>query len=135
MRGDLAVGIRMSDIIEILHNRLVGRVARVGVGNPIRGDDGAGPHVIARLEGRRSALLIDAGEVPENYVGKIAAWRPDVVCVIDAASLRCARCVRPTDARSAWEADGPPSHVLDGPGLTSIPKSTCAELTLIKQVL
>jgi len=77
----------MSDIIEILQNRLVGRVALVGVGNPIRGDDGAGPHVIARLEGRTSALLIDAGEVPENYVGRIAEWRPDVVCVIDAASL------------------------------------------------
>lgn len=77
----------MSDIIQILQNRLVGRVAIVGVGNPMRGDDGAGPHVVARLEGRTSAMLVDAGEVPENFVGKIAAWKPDVVCVIDAAAI------------------------------------------------
>lgn len=77
----------MTDIIEILQDRLVGRVAIVGVGNPMRGDDGAGPHIVARLEGRTSALLVDAGEVPENYVGKIAAWKPDVVCVIDAAMI------------------------------------------------
>jgi len=77
----------MPDIIEILQNRLVGRVAIVGVGNPMRGDDGAGPHIVARLEGRTEALLVDAGEVPEDYVDKIAGHKPDVVCVIGAASL------------------------------------------------
>lgn len=77
----------MPNIIEILHNRLVGRVAIVGVGNPTRGDDGAGPHVVARLEGRVEALLVDAGEAPQEHVDKIAAFKPDVVCIIGAASI------------------------------------------------
>ena len=77
----------MPNIIEILHNRLVGRVAIVGVGNPMRGDDGVGPHVVARLEGRVAALLIDAGESPKEHVDRIAAFKPDVVCIIVATSI------------------------------------------------
>lgn len=77
----------MPDIIDILHNRLVGRVAILGVGNPVRGDDGVGPHVVARLVGRTGAKLVDAGETPEREAAEITAWKPDVVLVVGAASI------------------------------------------------
>ena len=71
-----------------------GKVAIVGIGNVMRGDDGAGPELIARLkDGRRTTsddklLLIDAGEVPENYLSKIIEFNPDTILLIDAVDLQ-----------------------------------------------
>lgn len=69
---------------EELERRLKGRVALVGVGNAMWADDGAGPALIHRLEGKLPALLVDGGEVPEHYWGTIVAYRPQAVIVIDA---------------------------------------------------
>jgi hydrogenase maturation protease HycI len=69
---------------EELERRLRGRVAVVGVGNPMWGDDGAGPALILRLAGKVPALLVDGGEAPESYWGTIAAYRPEAVLVVDA---------------------------------------------------
>jgi hydrogenase 3 maturation protease len=71
---------------EELGRRLQGKVALLGVGNPLWGDDGAGPALIRRLDGRVPALLVDAGESPESYWGKIVAYRPQAVLVVDAVS-------------------------------------------------
>jgi hydrogenase maturation protease len=63
-------------------------VALVGVGNALLGDDGAGPALIhrmkGRLEGRSPAFLVDGGEAPETYWGRITAYQPHAVLVIDA---------------------------------------------------
>lgn len=75
-------------MIDFLQTRLSGkRVAILGIGNPLRGDDAFGPHLIDRLQGKINAILINAGSVPENYVGKIVALQPEVVIIVDVADF------------------------------------------------
>ena len=84
------------------------RVAVVGVGNEMNGDDGAGVRVVRALAQRLRAtpgvLLIDGGVAPENYTGTLRRFRPDLVVEIDAAELGAA------PGTAAWldwrEADG-----------------------------
>lgn len=79
----------------VLRERLHGRVAVLGVGNPLRGDDAVGS-CIARLMLQTlnvrgvsldNAVVIDAEDIPESYLGPIISARPDVVLIIDAAEL------------------------------------------------
>ncbi|MCJ7440582.1 MAG: hydrogenase 3 maturation endopeptidase HyCI [Thermoanaerobaculaceae bacterium] len=72
---------------EELARRLSGRVVVVGVGNPLRGDDAAGCLVARRLQGTPGVRVVEAEEVPESFVGDIAAARPDVVALVDAVDL------------------------------------------------
>lgn len=75
-------------MLEIIRQRLAGKkVVILGVGNSLRGDDGAGPSLIAHIQGKVDASLIDAGDVPENYLGPIIAMKPEVVVIADAADL------------------------------------------------
>jgi len=72
------------------------RVAVVGVGNPIRGDDAAGTYTAELLrtlsrrnphgcgEAHGSLLCIPAGAVPENYLWPVIRFRPSHVVVVDA---------------------------------------------------
>ncbi len=71
-------------IRELLTNRLSGKVIILGVGNTLRGDDGVGPYLIEQLEGQVDASLLDCGDIPENFLGKIAAQQPDSILIIDA---------------------------------------------------
>lgn len=64
------------------------RLAVVGIGQRLRGDDGAGPAVVGRLAGLppdAALLRLDAGHAPENCLGPIIRFRPDVILLIDAA--------------------------------------------------
>jgi hydrogenase 3 maturation protease len=67
-------------------NKLRGSSALIlGIGNTLKGDDGAGPLVCQRLEAAKiSAGLIDAGTVPENYIHRIIKIAPRTLIVIDA---------------------------------------------------
>jgi len=76
------------ELEDSLRERLRGKVLLVGIGNPMRGDDGVGPQIIAMLEGRIKAELLDAGEVPENYVGRILGTQADTIVFLDAADFR-----------------------------------------------
>lgn len=58
----------------------------VGVGNRLKGDDGAGPAVIDALRGRCGLALLDAGIAPENHIGVIAATNPASVVFVDAVA-------------------------------------------------
>ncbi len=60
-------------MLKTLSERLKGRVFLVGIGNTLRSDDAAGPELIERLEEKVGADLLDAGEVPESYLGRIDA--------------------------------------------------------------
>jgi len=67
------------------------RVAIVGVGNVARGDDAAGALAARALLSGRSplpekALVIDAGEVPENFTGVVRVFAPDLVVIVDSAA-------------------------------------------------
>jgi len=71
-----------------LKNRLQGKVLIVGIGNPLRGDDGVGPEIIKRLNNPLPRLLLfDVGETPENYLGKIVKQKPDTMVLIDAVDF------------------------------------------------
>lgn len=70
-----------------LSKRLKGRVFLVGIGNVLRGDDATGPVLVERLAGKVEADLLDAGEVPESYLGRITGRRPDTIILVDAADM------------------------------------------------
>ncbi len=67
--------------------RFHGTVVVVGVGNPDCGDDGAGCAVARCLRGAPGLHVIEAEEVPESFIGEIAASGPDVVVLVDAVEL------------------------------------------------
>ncbi|MCW4019882.1 MAG: hydrogenase 3 maturation endopeptidase HyCI [Candidatus Bathyarchaeota archaeon] len=65
------------------------RLAVLGIGNPLRGDDAIGVEVLKRLEGKvsESVGLYDCEMVPENFLSEIELFRPTHVLLIDAAQL------------------------------------------------
>ena len=63
------------------------RTLILGVGNPLQGDDAFGPILVDFLQGRVEATLINAGEVPENYLSAIKAAQPEVVLIVVAIEL------------------------------------------------
>ena len=73
-----------------LWRRLKGRVQLIGAGNTLRGDDGAGPALLERLEGKVNASLLDVGEVPESYFGRILDAKTDTIVFLDAANFGAA---------------------------------------------
>jgi len=71
-----------------LKNRLQGKISILGIGNRLRGDDGIGPEIIKRVNKPLSSLvLLDVGETPENYLGKIIREKPNTVVLIDAVDF------------------------------------------------
>jgi hydrogenase 3 maturation protease len=67
------------------------RVAILGVGQELRGDDALGLVAVRRmaqaLPNPAELLLIEAGPVPENFCDPLVRFQPDLVLVIDAASM------------------------------------------------
>jgi hydrogenase 3 maturation protease len=66
------------------------RVAVIGVGNVGRGDDAAGALVARKLLAGhvalpKTALVIDAGDVPENFTGVVRSFKPDLAVIVDSA--------------------------------------------------
>ncbi|MBN2147581.1 MAG: hydrogenase maturation protease [Anaerolineales bacterium] len=75
-----------------MREELVGRICGkraviLGVGNPMRGDDGVGPALVDMLQGRVDAVLIDGGEVPENFLNSLRAAQPQVVMIVNAIEM------------------------------------------------
>ena len=65
------------------------RLAVLGIGNPLRGDDAVGLRVIQNLLGKvpEDVLLLECEMVPENYLSKIERFKPTHVLMVDAAQL------------------------------------------------
>ncbi len=65
------------------------KVAIVGVGNRLRGDDAVGSVVAEALMSCASeqVLVIDAETVPENYLGTLLRERPELVLFVDAVDF------------------------------------------------
>lgn len=67
------------------------RVAVVGVGHELNGDDAAGIAVARSLAGlpapHNRLLVIDAGPAPENTTGLLRRFGPDLVLLVDAAQM------------------------------------------------
>jgi hydrogenase 3 maturation protease len=71
----------------VFHTIIRGKVVIVGIGNPLRGDDGFGPALIERLQGKVSWVCITAGCAPENYIGRIVREKPDTILLVDIVHL------------------------------------------------
>lgn len=75
-------------LITDIKSRIKGRVAIVGIGNIIRGDDGLGPKMIEMLKtSSLKAALFDCGTAPENYIFPILSSSADTIIFIDAADF------------------------------------------------
>jgi hydrogenase maturation protease HycI len=75
-------------MLDALAQRLRGkRTVILGVGNLLQGDDAIGPNLVDLLHGRVDATLINAGEVPENFLSSIRAAQPEVVLIVVALEL------------------------------------------------
>lgn len=66
---------------------LRGKTVIVGIGNPLRGDDGFGPALVEQLQGTVGWICIDAGSAPENFAGRIVKEEPDTILLVDVAHL------------------------------------------------
>ncbi len=86
-----------------------GTVVFMGIGNILKGDDGLGPELILRLA-ENGHLTVDAGTVPESYVGSVKKLNPDTVIIVDAVHLdKSAGTVELLDR----------DEILDGTGFTT----------------
>jgi hydrogenase 3 maturation protease len=65
------------------------KLAVLGIGNPLRGDDALGLMVLKLLRGRvpKSVRLIDCRVMPENFTGEVRRFKPSHVLLVDAASF------------------------------------------------
>jgi len=65
------------------------RVVLMGVGNPMRGDDGVGVAIIQRLQESDlpGVLLLNTETVPESFIGKVESYQPTHVLLLDAANF------------------------------------------------
>jgi hydrogenase 3 maturation protease len=92
------------------------RIAIVGVGNELRGDDAVGVHLVRALEScselGSNLQLIDAGSAPENITGLLRRFHPSLVMIFDAARMGE---VPGTACWLEWEmvaSTGPTTHTL-----------------------
>ena len=67
------------------------RLAVLGVGNRMLGDDGAGMMAAERLSKAklsRNVMVVKGGVAPENFTGKIVGFKPTHLLIVDAAVFR-----------------------------------------------
>jgi len=86
--NDVALdGAENMDLREQLLSAAQGNVVVMGIGNPCRGDDAAGSRVAREIAERPGVRVIDAQDVPEDYLSKVEACQPDTVVLIDSVDL------------------------------------------------
>lgn len=61
--------------------------ALIAIGNPLRGDDGVGPALAARLAGLPGLFVLDAGDRPEDAVGALPEGPFGWIVLADAADF------------------------------------------------
>ncbi|MHC4722115.1 MAG: hydrogenase 3 maturation endopeptidase HyCI [Planctomycetota bacterium] len=72
------------EVLEQLSKLRGSKTVILGIGNSLKGDDGAGPLICRQLQDAEiSADVIDAGTVPENYIQPIIKKAPRNLLVID----------------------------------------------------
>lgn len=73
--------------VESLRSVLAEKTILVGIGNPLRGDDGVGPYIVelVRRHGVSPRLeFLNVEDAPENFVFRIAAGEAANVVFVDA---------------------------------------------------
>lgn len=74
----------LSQLKKVLEGK---KVAILGVGNPLMGDDGVGSWVAGELQGKVRVPVFVGEEVPENYLYDIISEEPEYLLVIDAVDF------------------------------------------------
>lgn len=74
----------LAKLKDLLQNE---RVALLGVGNPLMGDDGVGCWIAEELRGKVKVRVFVGEDVPENYLYDIAKEEPRYLLVIDAVDF------------------------------------------------
>lgn len=68
------------------------KLALIGIGNELNGDDAAGVEVLRRLRNaipeKSNLMLIEAGPAPESFTGPLRRFSPDWVVLVDAAQMQ-----------------------------------------------
>ena len=91
----------MVEKISNLGEQLKGRILLLGIGNTLKGDDGVGPLLAAKLKGKIDAEVIDCGTAPENYTASIRRKEPGTIVIIDVVDLK----LKPGSVRIVDPAD------------------------------
>lgn len=69
-----------------------GKIAILGIGNEIKGDDGLGPAIAKKLSklftNNEDITIFDGGTVPENYTGSIRKENPSYIILVDAVEMK-----------------------------------------------
>ncbi len=76
------------DLREQLSDAMRGNVVVMGIGNPCRGDDAAGSCVVQQIRAAPGVHVLDAQEVPENYLCQAGDQRPATIVLIDSVNLQ-----------------------------------------------
>ena len=71
-------------LLQLLKKLRCSKTLIVGIGNTLKGDDGAGSVVCEKLAGKICAEVIDAGTVPENFIHPIIKKAPQNLLIVDA---------------------------------------------------
>lgn len=79
---------RISTVLDELRSKLNGKTIILGIGNTLKRDDGMGPKVVERIQGRIKIPVIDCGEAPENHTNSIRLKKPDTIIMIDAVDMK-----------------------------------------------
>jgi len=66
-----------------------GKIVIMGIGNQMRRDDFVGMSVVRKLKrtASRNIHLVEAGEVPESYLGLVEEVQPTHILMVDAADM------------------------------------------------
>ncbi len=83
----------MSELCDFLFEKLANakKLAVLGVGSTLRGDDAAGILIVERLmeafpqEAYPNLILCAGGTAPENFSGNLRLFAPDHLLIVDAA--------------------------------------------------
>lgn len=109
--GENRAGIRtVEHLVEHLREYVSDSMAIVCVGNELRGDDGAALAVANSLAGTVPWNLYDTQGVPESFLMKIAANKPDPVILVDALDFGAEPGAIELIESNALAGQGPSTH-------------------------
>lgn len=70
-----------------LSQKLKGKIILLGIGNTLREDDGFGCRLAQNLKDKVNFKVLDAGSVPENFLGAVIKENPDCILLVDAVDF------------------------------------------------
>jgi hydrogenase 3 maturation protease len=77
----------LSDLKELLSQEDK-KVLFVGIGNPLKSDDGAGVYISSKIKKSDHISSLNVEVSIENYIGKINSLNPDILILIDCMEMK-----------------------------------------------